>query len=245
MWNGSSSYPFQIAAHYGIAQNQVVDAACSGATTRSLIVSRPCSTAPGVSLAGKSQIAAAMTFLKRNRGSVALVTIDIGGNDFLQCVAISTGSINAKCITRVERGVHKRLSSILRKLRNAAGPSVPIIGMNYYDPFLGDWVGGGSLQNAAIQSVSTVDTIDSFLGSIYGRSSDKFADVESAFRTTDLTDVVSSPWGQVPVAVNNACSWLDIGCSPGQPEGFGDDPDGTGATVIAQTFEQVIGASLP
>jgi hypothetical protein len=64
--------------------------------------------------------------------------------------------------------VHKRLSSILRKLRNAAGPSVPIIGMNYYDPFLGDWVGGGSLQNAAIQSVSTVDTIDSFLGSIYG-----------------------------------------------------------------------------
>ena len=58
------------------------------------------------------QLAAAVAFLLTHRGSVRLVTIDIGAN----------------------------LPKILKALRLAAGPNVPIVGMNYYNPFLAAWL---------------------------------------------------------------------------------------------------------
>jgi len=71
------------------------------------------------------------------------------------------------------------------------------------------------------------------------------ADVQDAFSSTDLSTMVASPWGQVPVAVDQACTSLDIGCRAGQLESFGDDPDTSGAALIAKAFEQTIGTLAP
>ena len=56
------------------------------------------------------------------------------------------------------------------------------------------------------------------------------------FHATDLTTLVASRWGDVPIAVARACSWLAIQCHPGAPEGFGLDPNATGEAHIAVRF---------
>ena len=79
---------------------------------------------------GGTQLAEAVVFLEQNRGSVAFVTIDIGANDLLGPSGIGPLLTN--------------LPIILRELRSAAGADVPILGMNYYDPFAPQaWSQGG------------------------------------------------------------------------------------------------------
>jgi len=238
VWDGLSSYPYLIASHYGIPKASVVDIACSGATTTSMISGPSCASLPG----GKrlaTQLREAAFFLHEHRGSVTLVTIDIGGNDFLKC-AVRTG-INLTCVKAAERTTGANLTSILKQLRNSAGASVPVIGMNYYDPFLGDWLAGGATRTYALASVPVVDQVDAFLSTTYADASVPVANVKAAFHTNDLSHRVASRWGHVPVAVDDACTWLDIVCTAGQPEGFGDDPVASGAVVITHAFERVIG----
>jgi lysophospholipase L1-like esterase len=69
-----------------------------------------------------SQLDQAVDFVQAHRGQIAFITIDIGGNDL-----ISGGGVPA---------ITANLPAILDRLREAAGPDVPIVGMNYYDPFL-------------------------------------------------------------------------------------------------------------
>jgi hypothetical protein len=242
--DGRSSYPYVIARHYGIPSTQVVDIACSGATTASMISEPPCVSLPGSSAPLTSQLQEAVLFLQKKRGSVALVTIDIGGNDFLPCVN-QIGVSNPTCVKKVEKTTGTNLKSILKQLHGAAGSSVSVVGMNYYDPWLGNWLAGGTTKTLTVKGVSTVTSVDAFFPKTYANFKDSIADVETAFQTTDLTDLVSSRWGQVPVSVDDACSWLDISCSAGHLEGFGDDPNKAGAVVIAKAFEKVIGKTLP
>ena len=239
VWNGSSSYPYLIASHYATTNPglQVVDMACSSETTATMMANSLCAPPPQ-----RSQLKEAVAFLQAHQGQVALITIDIGGNDLLPCV--NGLSVNLSCIQQTETTAVQNLSAILSQIQQAAGPSVPIVGMNYYDPFLGDWLAGGSIQTLANLSVSLVTNLNSLLVGAYQQVGAPTADVESAFDTTDLTDMVSSPWGEVPVAVDKACTLLDITCVVGQTEGFGDDPNNAGAVVIAQAFEQTIGASI-
>src|SRR5262249_61441403 len=73
------------------------------------------------------QLAASVAFLDAHRGEVAYVTIDIGGNDVIQP---DGGGVAA---------IETNLPVILAELRDAAGPGVPIVGMNYYNPFFVEW----------------------------------------------------------------------------------------------------------
>jgi lysophospholipase L1-like esterase len=239
VWNGNSSYPYLIASNYSSTNPglQVEDMACSSETTGTMLVDSLCAPAPQ-----RSQQQEAVAFLQAHQGQVALITIDIGGNDLLPCVNGLT--VNLSCIQQAEATMVQNLDTILNGLRQAAGPTVPIVGMNYFDPFLGDWLAGGSTQVEANLSVSIVTNLNTLLAGAYQQVGAPVADVQSAFDTTDLTDIVSSPWGDVPVAVDKACSLLDIVCTAGQTEGFGDDPNEDGAKVIAQAFEQTIGSAI-
>jgi lysophospholipase L1-like esterase len=79
---------------------------------------------------GCTQLAEALQFLEQHRGDVAFVTIDIGANDLLGPSGIGPLLTN--------------LPIILAELGAAAGPNVPIVGMNYYDPFAPQaWSQGG------------------------------------------------------------------------------------------------------
>src|SRR5262245_5224228 len=113
----------------------------------------------------RSQLAAAADFLRRNRGSVALVTIDIGANDIEPCGSLE--GIDAECVKKAFFSVSANLPPILAALRLAAGPNVPIIGMNYYNPFLPVWLTGPEGQEIAQDSAEKLAAFNGLLGAIY------------------------------------------------------------------------------
>jgi lysophospholipase L1-like esterase len=231
LWNGNESYPNYIAAHLrsSIKGLELVNLSVSGETSGSML--------SGSSGASGSQQQRAVSFLQAHRGSVVLITIDIGGNDVLAC---GSGTNTATCLQQVETTMASNLTTILSQLRDAAGPSVLIVGMTYYDPYLGDWLAGGSARSTATGSVPYLVTLNNLLAKTYGTAGDRVADVQGAFQSTDLSIYVSSPWGQVPVAVEQACTLLDMSCGVGE-QTIGTDPSPAGAKVIAQAFNTTIG----
>ncbi|MGA8682107.1 MAG: SGNH/GDSL hydrolase family protein [Acidimicrobiales bacterium] len=238
MWNGHRSYPYLIAAHYraaGLPGLRLVDMSCSGETTSSMISHSTCSP-------GGSQYRNAVRFLRAHHGAVVLVTIGIGGNDVVGCVSLT---IAAHCLAAGLKTMQSNLAFILSGLRRAAGPDVRFVGMNIYDPLLGDWLAPGVGRALALAAVGGVRLLSVDMEKSFAASSIPVANVEDAFDSSDMAHFVSSRWGRVPVAVDVACRLLDIVCRPGLVELFGDDPNEAGAVVIAHAFEQVIGMQGP
>ncbi len=234
MWNGTRSYPDLITNHYAssVPDLTLVDMACSGESTSTMIARSLC--APG-----GSQYQNALSFLRAHTGKVALVTIDIGGNDVVNCISAPTP---ATCFVNGLKTMQKNLATILAGLRAATHSHVPIIGMNYYDPLLGDWLAGpGPTRTLASTAMAGLATLNHDADTVYARFKVPVADVTGAFQSSDMTHLVSSPWGRIPVAVDRACTWLDITCHKHAAEGFGDDPNDGGAKVIAGAFEHAIG----
>lgn len=168
-----------------------------------------------------SQLAQAEQFLTAHQGEVAFVTIDIGINDFDPADPI--GSLNS---------IGTNLALILERLREAAGPDVPIIGSNFpafvvtsvwdytHDlTALADWVG----------FVSLVDY--GFLGPIYAAAGDPVADLAAAFHSSDMTLVDGTPRD---VLIECRLTWQ---CT-GPPLGPDTHPNTEGYGVIARAFEE-------
>jgi hypothetical protein len=195
------------------------------------------SEATSSSMLNGGQYQSALRFLHKHVGHIALITVDIGGNDVVHC-ASPTG-IDQACVTNGLATAKKNITTMLSGLQ-AAAPSVRIIGMNYYDPFLGDWLAGGQARTLALDSLSVVASMNAELVKLYGGPS-VTADVADVFKTSNDTSLVRSRWGQVPLDVDRACSWLDITCRVGRTEGFGDDPNIAGQKKIAAVFERTIG----
>jgi lysophospholipase L1-like esterase len=221
---GPASYPDLLLAQYQRTNPnlQLVNLAVSGATTASML--------------GDGQYSSALAFLHAHQGEVKLITIDIGGNDVVGC---GFSGSTSQCFQQALATMKKNIATILAGLHSAA-PGVPVFGMTYYDPFLGDWLGGGASRALALATIPDTVALNADLISLYGR--DMTADVQGAFAVTDSTNRVVSPWGTAPVDVVDACQWLDIICAAGQPEGFGDDPNDAGQVQIALAFESVISA---
>jgi hypothetical protein len=229
VWNGRQSYPYLVLAHYKqtVRRLKLEDIGFPGATTGSMLIG--------------SQYQAALHFLRAHRGHVALITMDIGGNDLVGCVR-PTG-IDQTCAGQALATINGNLATMLAGLR-AAAPRVPLFGMTYYNPFLGNWLAGGTARALTVATTPTLLALNHELTSLYGGAK-KTANVQGAFKATDFKTTVSSRWGRVPVAVQRACFWLDIDCEKGSLEGFGDDPNIFGAAVIAWAFEKKIGSLQP
>lgn len=158
-----------------------------------------------------SQLAQAAAFLEEHGEEVAFVTIDIGANDLL-----SGGGVPA---------IASNLPVILATLRDAAAPGVPIVGMNYYDPFVAPvWFTTHDLAAVAAEAAA-IAAFNDFLEGIYGSLGIPVADVEAAFQLQDLTLVDG-----VPLTVVRACQWTWI-CAAGDIH-----PNDAGYAVIAQAF---------
>jgi lysophospholipase L1-like esterase len=173
---------------------------CGGETTTTFRFGGICTYDEG------SQLAAAVAFLQANAGDVAFVTIDIQEDG---------GGVPA---------IAANLPVILATLQ-AAAPGVPIVGMNYNDPFIPVvWFQTQSL--AALQAeVATAVGFNDFLERIYAAFGLEVADAESAFETTNLTLV-----GGTPVNVLRACAWTWM-CSVGDIH-----PNTDGYGVMAEAF---------
>ncbi len=202
--------------------------ACGGATTSSLLSAVGCSnhaTTNAVAYPTMTQIAAAISFIDAHRGRIGLITITIGGNNLGNSVA----NVPAMQVDIV---------NISAQLRDAAGRSVPIIGLTYPDVDLVDWLSGGGDIASAEESVTAFSqVINPALVAGYSSSNITFVDITAASGAyTPLTQlVIYSTYGETPYAVAQLCilTWM---CSKSNVH-----PTDAGYTLIAK---QIVKAYL-
>jgi lysophospholipase L1-like esterase len=209
---------------------------CPGETLDDMINGGSC-----VYIAG-SQLEAAVDFLNRNRGFVELVTIDMGANDFRNAGCVTT-TVDIDCVNAVSAQIATDLATVLTALRNAAGPDVTIVGMNYYNPYLSSWLTDAAGQTLAMESAQAAVILNDALLNTYTTAGMPMADVYSAFESDDFTTMVAStlpaPNDQLPASVFNICEWT-YNCDP-DPVGPDVHANFAGYSLIAQTIE----AELP
>ncbi len=188
---------------------QLLNLSCSGATTTSVLSGGGCSYTTG------SQLGDAEAFLRAHPGQIALLTIDIGINNVLGCMAASLGSIllqppgfgiDGTCIQNGMNEVSAELPQILGGLRSAY-PGLSIYGMDYYDGFLAGWLLGGSGQTLAQQSATYVVSLNTLLAQIYGANGAAMADPAVLFETTNFALTGSYLGMTVPQNVAVICEW--------------------------------------
>jgi lysophospholipase L1-like esterase len=234
--DGAASPPGQtyvqdLFAHYApsIPGLALVNFACSGATSASLLNGGGCRYPGHV-----AQLAAAESFLRDHAAQVRLITIDIGGNDFLACLGPSG---DAACVDRALTTLEANLREILARLRAAAGPSPPIVSMNYFNPALVYWFGGPAGQDRARSSVAAAARLTAVIRNVYESAGSPVADVAGAFAAEDFTEVPDTPWGPLPANVVRVCRWLNTSCPQTH---VGVDTNAAGSRVIATAFQGVI-----
>ena len=148
--------------------------------------------------------------------------------------------MDASCIEEGISEAGTQLPEILAGLKAAAGRQVSFVGMNYYDPFLADWLTGSDGQVVAEESVEVSAEFNGVLDEAFAAYHVPVADVSSAFKTTDFTDTTSLDGTTVPVNVADICEWT-WSCAPA-PVGPNIHANDTGYRVIAKTFEPLVHA---
>jgi lysophospholipase L1-like esterase len=190
---------------------QLVKLGCPDETTVSMITGNQITGEPSMcTYRGGSQLNEAVAFLRANRGAVSLVTIDMGANDLLPCVG-EDGAIDELCIGDAFGNVNDNLPFILTALREAAGAGVPIVAMNYYNPFVAAWLQGPDGRALALQSAFLLGQFNDLLEGIYAFFAVPVGDVARAFRSDDFNTIV--PRIGLPINVVLVCqlTWM---CTP-------------------------------
>jgi lysophospholipase L1-like esterase len=176
---------------------------------------------------GPSQLELAEQRLRA--GHVQLVTIDIGANEVERCA--SGAGFDADCVQRGLDSLRTSLPQILGRLRSAGGPDLKIVGVNYYNSFLGRWVTGPDGRRLAQASVWVEHRINATLNKVYDNDNVPVADVESRFQTRAIHQYVPTrSYGPVPLAVANTCHWT-FACSAR----YDDHTNSLGYRVIARS----------
>jgi lysophospholipase L1-like esterase len=208
----TDGFAYQLVDEAGAQQHplELANFACSGATTTSVLNDVGCpNVALGVGAApydSQTQIEAAEAFLQTHPGQVDLITVSIGGNDVTRCAQQSDP---VPCVTNAVSEVSTNLTTIVQRLRAAAGPDVLIVGTTYPDVLLGSWVSGDpSDQQLATLSVTAFKSlINPTLQKAYESVGGQFVDVTAASGAygsmTDTTTV--DPYGVIPVPVAQVC----------------------------------------
>jgi lysophospholipase L1-like esterase len=208
---------------------------CPGETTTTMLNGGICDYEHG------SQIEEAAAVLERSRPLVLLVTIDIGANDVNRC--ITAGAIDQACVAQAFATAAANLAEILQRLRGAARPFVPIVGMNYYSPYLAAWLQGAQGQELARAANQVLGRYNDTLEQVYAAAGVPVADVETAFSSTELEQTVELPGvGPVPVAVARVCQWTWMCVLP--PRKPNIHANTAGYAVIATAFERALLAWL-
>lgn len=133
---------------------------------------------------------------------MALITIDIGANDVLNCFAIPS---DMGCLANGLTVIKQNLPTILTALRAAAGKDVPIVGMNCYNPHLAHWLLQGK-GGVVTDSLKATLMLNDTLAMIYTGAL-LVPDVEGAFSTTHFTPKVQTDFGTIPLNVALICQW--------------------------------------
>lgn len=224
----------------------LVNFACSGATTTSLISTKSCPYAgeqgPGqVTYPDQTQAAAASAFIAAHRSEVGLITVSISGNDITACARQknATAASVAACLQKALPLVKANLATFLKQLRNAAGSDVPIVGLTYPDVVLGSYLSTVPKIHAlaALSVTAFKSLINPALKAQYDAVNGIFIDITAATGGyTPFTQTTTlAPYGTIPVAVAKVCE-LTFYCQLTNIH-----PRTLGYTLIAQQ----IAAALP
>ena len=173
----------------------------------------------------------AEAFLRSHPGQVEMLTIDIGANDVDGCIGSS--GINTSCLQTGLSQITTDLPLILSGLR-AADPTLAIYGMDYYDPFLSEWLTGASGQTLAQESETGAVALNNELGQIYSANKAAMADPATLFQTANFALTGSYNGTTVPENVALICAWT-LMCS--QNNIHANDE---GHAELALAFESVI-----
>jgi lysophospholipase L1-like esterase len=186
-----------------------------------------------------TQLAQALAVLERR--DVAFVTLQIGSNDLFRCFGFRDVAFDQTCVDALLPKISARLTSIVVTLRGAAGPDVPIVGANYYDPLLAAWTIPG-LDHDAVMAIADVWTsFNDMLEQTYAALGVPVADVEAAFSATDFDTVVHVRGvGDVPLNVARTCQWT-YACS----ESFDPHPNTIGYAAMTRAWESAISEPSP
>ena len=203
---------------------RLVKLGCPGETTTSMLRGGICYRD------GASQIGAGTRFLRTHRSGLALVTVDIGINDVVRCQQMAPGPRSAACLATGLATIERNLPTVVRLVRSAAGPRVPIVALDYYAPFVASPDGA-----RAAWSHYVTARLDATLSGILGPRHVTVADTAGAFGL-----------GR-PAAVEAAdvcrLTWV---CSP-PPVGADLHANAAGYRAMAAAVEQVLpgGERLP
>jgi lysophospholipase L1-like esterase len=208
----------------------VENLACPGATTTSMINGPGCASL----YPQTTQLATAETFLTAHPGQVPYITIDIGANDVDNCLTGAT--ISLSCITNGLSAINTNLAAIISGLQ-AAAPGVPIFGMDYYNPFLAEWVLGGANGPAlARESAPLSSLLNGDLTQLYGAGGAIPVNVQGTFATQDFALTGSYNGATVPENVARTCDWTHMCDNSGLTIHAND----IGHAKLAGDFEQSI-----
>jgi lysophospholipase L1-like esterase len=223
---------------------EVVNFACAGATTTSLLQQNGCGPdrlgPDAVNYPNTTQAKAATDFITAHRKDVGLVSVSISGNDVTACGKVAAAQV-APCLTTALVKVKANLKTLLTELRAAAGPSTPIVGITYPDVILGAYVNGGAGGKtlAGLSVTAFKSLINPALKAAYDAINATFVDVTTATdayvpftQTTAL-----APYGTIPVSVAKVCQ-LTFYCQ------FKDiHPHDAGYQLIADLIKKALPAS--
>jgi lysophospholipase L1-like esterase len=207
---------------------RLVKLGCPGETSLTMLTGGVCDYPAG------SQLAEAVRFLRAHRDDVDLVTLDIGANDIEPCGSLA--GIDPGCVATAFGAVAANLPRILSAIRHAAGPDVPIVAMNYYDPFLVAWLLGPAGQDLAREATFTLGLFNAMLGGLYTAFRVPVADVAGVFHAADPLPPPGDPG--VPLGALLLCQWTWM-CAP-PPVGPNIHANAEGYGVIAGAFLAVI-----
>jgi lysophospholipase L1-like esterase len=187
--------------------------------------------------AGQTQLTQAVDFLRAHPATV-LVTIDLGFNDISPCLAFHV--IDQACLAERLDLVRTQLPPILAALRTAGGPSLRLVGVGHYDPYLASYLRGGSNLDFSEDSIDAINHLNDTLQNVYAAAGVPMASVGQAFEMTQSGSVDLAGVGDVPRNVARTCAltWMCTSASPHAKE----HPNDAGYAVIAQAIAAVVPA---
>lgn len=184
-----------------------------------------------------NQLDVATEFIAAHPGRIELITLTIGANDIRACLDPTTLRLDQACLDQTFPAVLIDLATVLATLK-AAAPGVPIVGMDYYNVFLGLWVFGPDARAVALHDAPIIAALNAQLAATYEAAGVRVADVAGAFDSDNFAETVhTKQWGEIPVNVANICTWTWF-CDDQYT--FDVHANTTGYQVISNAFLKVI-----
>lgn len=187
---------------------KLVNFGCGGANTTSILEQigcRPDARAiGGPDYPNTTQIAAAERYIRKHRKRVGLITVSIGGNDVTKC---ASDPDPIACVGAAVQGIKDNVGVLTKRLRAAAGPKTPIVGITYPDVILGEWVLSPDHSLATVSVLAFKSFINPALEAAYAEGGGRFVDVTAATGAYGPLEETTTliPYGAIPVPVAKVC----------------------------------------